>query len=61
MTQAYLFVVPSEAAERAAQSRDLFSDRCGLKNRSLHSASLRSAPVGRRGKAGGSHGRLQNP
>jgi hypothetical protein len=38
-------VIPSEAAQRAAQSRDLFlSPR--PKNRSLHCASLRSAPVG---------------
>ena len=38
-------VIPSEAAQRAAQSRDLFLSP-KHKNRSLHCASLRSAPVG---------------
>ena len=37
-------VIPSEAARRAAQSRDLFLSTQQQK-RSLHFASLRSAPV----------------
>jgi len=38
-------VILSEAAHRAAQSKDL-SDIPGRQKRSLHFASLRSAPVG---------------
>ena len=38
-------VIPSEAAQRAAQSRDLLLSR-KQQNGSLHSASLRSASVG---------------
>jgi hypothetical protein len=38
-------VIPSEAAQRAASSRDLFLS-LGQQNRSLHYASLHSAPVG---------------
>src|SRR6185437_16752065 len=40
-----LLRIPSEAARRAAQSRDLFG-WSQHKNRSLHSASLREASVG---------------
>ena len=39
-------VIPSEAARGAAQSRELSSPAIADKNRSLHYASLRSAPVG---------------
>jgi len=46
--QAYRLVIPSEAAQGAAQSRDLFLST-HRQNRSLHFASLRSAPVGMTG------------
>jgi hypothetical protein len=42
---AFYSVIPSEAAQGAAQSRDLFM-LPKQQNRSLHYASLRSAPVG---------------
>jgi hypothetical protein len=41
--------MPSEAAQRAAKSRDLVL-AVARQNRSLHCASLRSAPVGMTGK-----------
>ncbi len=51
-------VIPSEAARRAAQSRDLFLSM-HQQNRSLHYASLRSASVGKTGRFG-SYARLKS-